>query len=107
LVSDRRCHKGHEDLCLGRPTWPFAWLAEESSATQYAELEAMSEAVQARDLHPELLAQELVERLHGQGRIRIRRTLQRASRDLREAVGNHPALAELARELRRLEQSYV
>jgi geranylgeranyl pyrophosphate synthase len=83
LVSDRRCHKGHEDLRLGRPTWPFAWLAEESSATQYAELEAMSEAVQAGDLHPELLAQELVERLHGQGRNRSRRTQQRASRDQR------------------------
>jgi geranylgeranyl pyrophosphate synthase len=107
LVSERRCHKGHEDLLLGRPTWPFAWLAEETSDVDYAEILAMSEAVQARDLHPELLAQEMIARLHGQGRIRVRRTLQGALSELQGVVGEHAALGELRDELRRLEKSYV
>lgn len=107
LLSERRRDKGNEDLRLGRPTWPFAWLASELSAQSYAELRALSRRVQQSETEPEILAQELVRQLNGQGRIRVHGVLGRALRELRAAVGDVPVLDRVQRELRRLEKSYV
>lgn len=107
LVSERRRDKGNEDLRLGRPTWPFAWLASELPARDYAELCALSRRVQQHEIEPEILAQELIRQLNGQGRIRVHGMLGHALRELRGAVGDVPALDRVQRELRRLEKSYV
>ncbi|HTV20566.1 MAG TPA: polyprenyl synthetase family protein [Polyangiaceae bacterium] len=107
LVSEKRCHKGHEDVLLGRPTWPWAWLALELRAERYAELVALGSQVAARSQHPELLARELRAELRGSGRVRIRRHLHAAFARLEAAVGASPALSSLRAELQRMEKSYA
>lgn len=107
LLSERRCHKGHEDLLLGRPTWPWAWLGSELKAEPYERLRAMGEQVAGRRLHPELLARALRAELRGSGRVRVRRHLHAAFARLEEAAGSADALKELRAELQRLEKSYV
>lgn len=106
LVSEKRCHKGHEDLLLGRATWPWAWLALELPAPRYAELVALGDQVAARRQHPELLARQLRAQLRGSGRVRIRRHLHAAFAGLERAAGASPALSALRGELQRMEKSY-
>jgi geranylgeranyl pyrophosphate synthase len=106
LVSEKRCHKGHEDLLLGRPTWPWAWLARELPSERYAELVTLGGQVAARRQHPELLARQLRAQLRGSGRVRIRRHLHAAFARLQQATGASPSLTALRAELQRLEKSY-
>lgn len=107
LVSEKRCHKGHEDLLLGRPTWPWAWLALELPAQRYSELTTLGAQVAARRHHPEILARELRSQLRGSGRVRVRRHLHAAFSSLERSTGNAPALSALRTELARMEKSYV
>ena len=95
LVSEKRCHKGHEDLLLGRPTWPWAWLGRELSAPRYAELTALGDQVTARRQHPELLARRLRTELRGSGRVRVRRHLHAAFAGLERATGPSPARSRI------------
>jgi geranylgeranyl pyrophosphate synthase len=106
LSSEKRCHKGHEDLLHGRPTWPWAWLCAELPAAWYAELTALGRDVAAHRLHPEVLARRLRAHLRGSGRVRIRRHLQTALERLELATGAAPALSALRAELSSMEQSY-
>lgn len=106
IVSERRCHKGHEDLVLARPTWPWAWLSAELSPAAFEELRQLGREVEQRDRHPELLASRVREQLHGSGRLRIRRHIQHACTRLEAVCGRQPALRGLRSQLRRLEQSY-
>jgi geranylgeranyl pyrophosphate synthase len=106
LVSEQRALKGHEDLILGRPTWPWAWLAEELSAAQYAAQRAIALEVERRDLHPEALRRGMRRALRGSGRVRVRRYLNDAFAELRAAVGPAEALGSIEREIARLEKSY-
>ncbi len=107
LLSEQRCHKGHEDLLLGRPTWPWAWLSAELGPEQHEPLRAMGRRVAARELPPELLARSLREQLHGSGRVRVRRHLHESFVRLRAVTGPAPALLALRAELQRMERSYV
>jgi geranylgeranyl pyrophosphate synthase len=106
LVSEKRCHKGHEDLLLGRPTWPWAWLALELPPEHYAELVALGGQVTARRQHPELLARRLRAELRGSGRVRIRRHLHAAFARLERTAGASAGLSSLRAELQRMEKSY-
>jgi geranylgeranyl pyrophosphate synthase len=106
LVSEKRCHKGHEDLLLGRPTWPWAWLCVELPATRHAELQAMGREVAARQLHPEVLARLLRGHLRGSGRVRVRRHIHAAFARLEALTGASTALTALRAELQRMEKSY-
>ncbi len=106
LVSEKRCHKGHEDLLLGRPTWPWAWLCSELPAARYTELTALGVEVAARKLHPEVLARLLRGHLRGSGRVRIRRHIHTAFARLENVTGTSPALTSLRAELHRMEKSY-
>ena len=47
-VAERR-DKGAEDLALARATWPWAWLAEELDAREFAELQARARRVEANE----------------------------------------------------------
>ncbi|MEY2933426.1 MAG: hypothetical protein RL033_4175 [Pseudomonadota bacterium] len=107
LSSERRCHKGHEDLLLGRPTWPWAWLSAELPPERHAPLRAMGVQVAARELHPEVLARQLRAQLRGSGRVRVRRHIHAAFARLEAATGPAPALTSLRAELQRMEKSYV
>jgi geranylgeranyl diphosphate synthase type I len=40
ISSERRVHKGREDVRQARPTWPWAWLAQSSDEIGYGRLRA-------------------------------------------------------------------
>jgi geranylgeranyl pyrophosphate synthase len=106
LTSERRCHKGHEDLIHGRPSWPWAWLAGELDEISYLRLQQQAREVEARDLHPEHLAEEMRRRL---GPTAKRRVFSHLARTLRLLPANLPGAAgipELQQELTRLMRSY-
>jgi geranylgeranyl pyrophosphate synthase len=106
LLSEARCHKGHEDLRLGRPTWPWAWLSCALPAERFETLRRASAEVCAGDLHPEVLARALRQALQGSGRVRVRHYLHSAFAQLQSQLGPSPALQQLEAELRRMERSY-
>lgn len=107
LLSEKRCHKGHEDLLLGRPTWPWAWLAGELSRERFGELQRLALRVQRREIHPELVARLLRKELRGSGRMRVRRHIYGACARLGASAPNSRALEELGEQLAQLEKSYV
>lgn len=107
LVSEKRCHKGHEDLLFGRPTWPWAWLSTELSPAHFEELCKQGLDVAARKLHPEVLARVMQRHLRGSGRVRVRRHVQRAFARLEGAIGASAASATLRAQLQRMEKSYA
>lgn len=106
LISEKRCHKGHEDLLLGRPTWPWAWLCAELPIERHAELAALGAEVSSRRTHPEVLARALRAHLRGSGRVRVRRHIHAAFARLQTVTGPSPALTSLRAELGRMEKSY-
>jgi geranylgeranyl pyrophosphate synthase len=107
IVSERRCHKGHEDLSLGRPTWPWAWLSVELAPPRFEELRRQGREIGQRQLHPEVVARRVRELLRGSGRVRVRRHLQQVFAQLESAVGPQPALEDLRAQLQRMEKSYA
>lgn len=107
LVSEKRCHKGHEDLLLGRPTWPWAWLSAELSPERYEELRKQGLDVSERRLHPEALARVIQRHLRGSGRVRVRRHIHHAFARLEAVLGPSAALGELREQLHRMEKSYA
>jgi geranylgeranyl pyrophosphate synthase len=106
VVSEARCHKGHEDLLGGRPIWPFAWIARELEPMHYAKLVVLARQVHRRDAHPELLAEQLRELVAKSGREEVTRHLGRAFADLEAAVGHVPALADVKAEIELIGRSY-
>jgi geranylgeranyl pyrophosphate synthase len=106
IVSEERRHKGHEDLLAGRPTWPFAWVARDLVPTKYAKLARLARHVHRRDMHPEVLAEELRARVAQSGREEVSRHLAQAFGDLEAVVGDVPALADVRAEIELLGRSY-
>lgn len=106
IVSEQRCHKGHEDLLSARPAWPWAWVAERAEPHVYAHLRVLGRQVQARERHPELLASELRQLVEADGRARVDGHLQQAFGDLCGKLGRSRALDEVLHEIQTLEKSY-
>jgi geranylgeranyl pyrophosphate synthase len=106
IVSEKRCHKGHEDLLLGRATWAWAWAAELADGPGYGRLVALSKQVQARDLHPEHLAAPLRDLIEERGRHAIHAHLTRALMEVEATCPEPSLLAALRSELELLEKSY-
>jgi geranylgeranyl pyrophosphate synthase len=111
LTSERRLHKGLEDLREGRPTWPWAWLAERLDAAAFAELQALSRALtlgSEADIarRAEELARELKAALGAAGREHIREHGRAALARLGARVGTVVALAQAAALVRELERAY-
>lgn len=96
IASPARRAKGHEDLREGRPTWPWAWLADDP--------DAFGQVLAIADL--DARADALATRVADAGRARIRAVLDGALADLSRAVGRTPVLDRIATELSRMEQSY-
>jgi len=105
VASPARRDKAREDLRGARATWPWAWLAEQRPFA-WARLAAIERAVVAGERAPEALADALAEAVGAIGRARIRATLHAALAELARTVGDAPAIADLAAELRRMEASY-
>ncbi|MET0410019.1 MAG: polyprenyl synthetase family protein [Polyangiaceae bacterium] len=111
LTSKRRLHKGLEDLREGRPTWPWAWLADSLDEATFAELQARSreltlgsEADASR--RAEELALKLEAALGASGRVHIREHGRVALARLVSRLGTAVALTQAAALVRELEQAY-
>lgn len=104
LTAAQRRRKGHEDLRHGRPTWPWAWLAE-LDPDGCAQLQADSRCATGE---PDLdrIADELSGAIGVYGRERVTSHLGDAFHRLRRDLGQTGALAAVEHEIRRLERSY-
>ncbi len=107
LFEERRAHKGHEDLLHGRPSWPWAWLAQRLDEVSYSRLQHRAREVERRDLHPEALARAMRRELGGAPYRVIHERLSQALERLAQHVTDQHALAPLAEEIERLENAYV
>ena len=105
LASPARCAKGLEDVLAGRPTWPWAWLAEHRPFA-WTRLAALEREVAAGTGDPRLLMAELAAEIEAVGRRAIRATLASALDHLVQAVGRSPVIDVIADALARMEQSY-
>ncbi len=99
--------KQHEDLRLGRPTWPWAWLAEELTASRFKPLVALAREVAHGRADPRPLAAAMQAALGRSGRERAHANLHGALARLEAVIGRPEGLDALAQELARLEASYV
>lgn len=106
IVSESRCHKGHEDLLTGRVTWPFAWAARELDPLAYAQLQDLAHKVHERELHPEVVARALREQVERPGRRAIDEHLARSFAALESTFGRIPVLADVKAEIELLGRSY-
>jgi geranylgeranyl pyrophosphate synthase len=106
ILSERRAHKGHEDLRHHRATWPWAWAAETLDARAYGKLQSFGRAVSNSGEGAELVAGQLRRTVGKHGRAEAHRSLTTALARLAEAVPEPRAILELEHELARLEESY-
>jgi geranylgeranyl pyrophosphate synthase len=106
LTSAERAEKAAEDLRGGRPTWPWAWAAQDCAAAAYAELVRCAHEV-ATGTDPDSLARRLAARVGESGRARARAQLSHAFCGLRASCGASAALEAVEQDFRRLEESYV
>jgi len=106
ILSAYRRAKGIEDLRLGRPTWPWAWLAAEASEVTLAGL-----LEEARAVHdgrsPDALLSALRDHLAVIGPAQVRSHLAGAVSVIKSAFPDHAAVHAIEREVERLERSYV
>lgn len=93
IISPSRKNKGLEDLAASRPTWPWAWLAEELDAPSFRALQRASIETLRGHLGPRL-------------RRKPREQLDRALQELRLAIP-HVSIASLERDVRTLEHAYA
>ena len=129
ITSEARRDKGAEDLRLGRPTWPWAWVAGGSSPGVFADLQRRARSLRPEGAAPgdalpdapadapgsgtarpgavDALVQTLAEIVGETGRARVQSRLRLALAVLHDALGASPVLDALEAELGRLEQSYV
>ena len=91
----------HEDLRLGRPTWPWAWCALRLDTRRFRALQRRAGAVE-RGVPPAGMARTLDGLVREHGGRTARSALDRALADLRNAVGSSVSLQPLEAELDRL-----
>jgi len=106
INSERRAHKGHEDLRHRRPTWPWAWAAETVDPRSYAKLQKLGRAAALNAEHPKHVVTHLRAAVANHGRAEAHSRLTTALARLAEAVPEPRAILELEQELARLEKSY-
>lgn len=105
--------KRHEDLRLGRPTWPWAFAAEQLDEPRFAALQAEVRVLSARSAagapsaqQAEALAAALRTAVGMRGRRAARVYLERALGDLERVFAGAPEIAELRQMVTVLEAAY-
>jgi geranylgeranyl pyrophosphate synthase len=111
LANERRLHKGLEDLREGRPTWPWAWLAESQDAAAFSRLQSLARELalapgDASSARAEQLAEELRRALGGAGRAHIRAHHVTALTRLDARLGAMRTFSQAAALVRDLERGY-
>ncbi len=109
LASAARRAKAREDLAGGRPTWPWAWLAEVQpfAWTRCATLaRTIANGSEDQDARIDELSAMLLDGVGAIARHRVRFTLDSALAGLVSTVGASPITEAIATELSRMEASY-
>lgn len=106
FLSPRREEKAREDLLHGRPTWPWAWLAESAPPDLFMELQVAGQRV-IRGEAPQALLDGLRRAIGEHGKVAAEHHLQRALSLLQKRFPEHQALDTLRLEIERLMKSYV
>jgi geranylgeranyl pyrophosphate synthase len=101
LCSPTRRAKGREDLRDGRPTWPWAWLAEHGPFI-WSRFRTLARSVAEGAADVDVLADELAGIVEPRGRTAIRAALD----GVIACVGGSQLAELVATELRRMEDSY-
>lgn len=107
LYAERRRHKGHEDLLLGRPTWPWAWLSRRLDEVSYSRLQHRAREVERGELAAEELGKALRKELGATPYRAVHRYLADALSRLERHVDDARFLHPLVEEIERLEQAYA
>jgi geranylgeranyl pyrophosphate synthase len=68
VLSERRRHKGREDVVLARPTWAWAWFAQSADELSYGRLRLQLQRVLDGLSDPEEVVATLASRVAGIGR---------------------------------------
>lgn len=105
LTSPRRRTKGYEDLRAGRPTWPWAWLAQHRSFA-WSRCAALGRAVTEGSGDADALIAVLTEEIGAIGRSEVRATLEAARNDLETTFGTTPVIDRVFRDLASMEHSF-
>jgi len=109
-AADGGSGKALEDLRNGTPTWPWALAAQALDDAAFGNLQADARSLTAGESDGDLRARALAAALRmavgREGRAQAARYLATALGDLRACFGARPELAQLAAEIRRLEESY-
>lgn len=106
ITSSTRRDKGLEDLRLGRPTWPWAWLAQEGDELAFPKWQARSREAAHDEAVCEALRHALAEHIGVRGTRLVHESLEAALSDLGHVLGPSKVLDELSRDVKRLEKSY-
>jgi len=107
VVSRKRREKAREDFVHARPTWAWAWVAQECKEADFAALQTQARHVAAGDASWEALRHALARRVGSACPPRIRELLGAAQLRLQPHVRNASALDALREEIARLENSYA
>lgn len=119
LWGTRNSGKRHEDLRLGRPTWPWAWAAQSLDEISFAALETRARGVQREavpcgpDAAPgtsqalEELAADLLAAVAMSRRGEVHDRLREALCALEAEVGASSVTGRLGQEIARVEAAYV
>lgn len=104
--------KRYEDLRLGRPTWPWAWAAQNLDTRAFAALQADARILRAHSLagqpaDADALAAALRSAAGLEARRGARALLGKALMELDGVLGPGPELTLIADEIERLERAYV
>jgi geranylgeranyl pyrophosphate synthase len=102
VTSERRRHKGREDLLASRPSWVWAWLAQATDRLTFQRLRGKAEAVARGEHDPNELVVLFAERIGDLGRRAVKARLAGALSLARTAFGDARGLLELETELVRL-----
>jgi len=105
LTSPRRRAKGLEDLVAGRPTWPWAWLAQHRSFA-WSRCAAMGRAVAEGSGDADELIAVLIEEIAAIGRSEVRGTLDAAHSGLEATFGASPIVEHVFGDLAAMEHSF-
>lgn len=100
VTSPARAAKAVEDLRAGRPTWPWAWLADGADAFRWSQL------VRRAASDPHAVAAALAEEVGTRGRAAIRVHLDAALVAATAALGDGPAMVAVQVHLAAMEVSY-
>jgi geranylgeranyl pyrophosphate synthase len=102
VLSERRCHKGREDVVLARPTWAWAWFAQSVDELSYGRLRLQLQRVLDGQADPEDVVAALASRVAVVGRACIAKQLATTVALAESQFGNSDGCNELkqwAREL--------